>query len=212
MSWVVPAATAAVNFVGGLMGNRSAAEQSGIQRRWDRANMYAQMRFQERMSNTAYRRSRDDMVEAGLNPMLMASQGGAAPPTGGGSHSSSAAQQRNPMEGVTASAMEALRVKKDIGLADTQMDLNTSAKRKNMVQEKMMETSAKNAALLLKMNKEKVPAYKQQMKNQLKRLKLEGKLIEYDAIQDRASKLIPFTGKSRPQPSINFNTGEIYND
>jgi len=57
-----------------------------------------QMRFQERMSNTAYQRAMSDMRKAGLNPLLAYQKGGASTPSG------AAPNIRNPMEGAATTA------------------------------------------------------------------------------------------------------------
>lgn len=62
-----------------------------------------QMGFQERMSNTAYQRSMQDMQTAGLNPILAFNQGGATTPGG------SSASMQNEIAPSIASAMEVRR-------------------------------------------------------------------------------------------------------
>ena len=74
------------------------------------------MRFEERMSNTAYQRAMADMKAAGLNPMLAASKGGASTPSG----------QQARMENVQANALNSAMVASQIAVNKAQA-LKTSA-------------------------------------------------------------------------------------
>jgi len=64
--------------LGGAVGAVSSAGQAAIN--WKIAK--EQMRFQERMSNTAHQREVRDLVAAGVNPLLTGKYGGASTPPG----------------------------------------------------------------------------------------------------------------------------------
>lgn len=105
--------------VGSLVSSLGAAGLAYAgQKKANKANIASareQMAFQERTSNTQYQRTMDDMRKAGLNPILAAKLGGAGIPPGAmASSQSDTAAASSEVGRLSASAMEAKRMKYEI--------------------------------------------------------------------------------------------------
>ncbi len=117
--------TAGASLLGGFLSRKGQKDANVATRDLTRE----QMAFQERMSSTAYQRSMDDMRSAGLNPMLAYQQGGASSPGG------ASATMQNELEGGVASAMDALRLRKELKEVEARTSL-TKDREWSQVQER----------------------------------------------------------------------------
>lgn len=106
--------------------------------------------WQERMSNTAYRRAMYDMRAAGLNPMLAYSQGGASTPGG-----SSASINAPDIVGALSTAKQMQRTDADIDTAKTQQALNVANTGKSAAETDLsIQQNAESAARQAKIQAE----------------------------------------------------------
>jgi len=94
------------NLLGGILANQANARQQ------NRSQDYM-----AEMSNTSHQREVADLRRAGLNPILSANKGASTP-------ASSPAKMENVIAPAVTGAMDAVRLKRDIGLADSQIGLN----------------------------------------------------------------------------------------
>lgn len=180
--------------------------------------------FQRDMANTAHQREEADLLKAGLNPILAANKGAATP--GGAQASGSPARMEDigkSFQGTISSAMDALRLKKDIDVADSSVGLNTALKGKAIQDTLASGASAENTKAKTQALQATMDSIKAQAEYEAAKARTDKSYLKYDSVASRlhreagtANNLvnsIPGVGNWMKQPEkwIDTHTGEVLN-
>lgn len=181
----------AAAIISGTLGAASAGASAGATsklnrktREFNRQEAITARNWEERMSNTAFQRSMRDMKKAGLNPlMIYGGQGGMASTPGGAT--AQAGNQEVPDVGEVfskgnASAMAALRMKKELDLVEAQKE---NWDEQSLTQKKMreeMEARRLNTAAQTERLVESMANFKKEQQLNSKRLDYDIKAQPFD--------------------------------
>lgn len=165
--------------------------------------------WQERMSNSAHQREVMDLKAAGLNPILSAKGGGASSPPGAQAQFQTARMEDTLSRGVS-SAMDALRFKNETKSVEAQSNLNIAATEAAKADEKLKQNSAtkvaadtlvslenaKGGTMKNEIYKEQMKALKIQTQTDAAKAAIDQKLVNLDAVLNRANNTSGILGAS----------------
>lgn len=174
----------AASLGGGILGNSQNAANSAKANAITERTAYDQMNFQRAMSNTAYQRSKYDLEQAGMNPMLAYMNGGASTPSGA-SATGQAAHAENVVGQAVSSALETRRLQKELKAVDSQAALNDAQAQTQAAQTKLNEANATVAMKNAKALDTVQPTLEAKSRLEKKSSEIDEKALGYDAIMKR---------------------------
>lgn len=180
--------------------------------------MLVQQEYQTKMSNTAYQRSTADMKAAGINPMMAVQQGGASTP----SASAIAAQQvrveseqrGEALKAAAQSAMEIMRLDRELKQSDSQIELNRAAQKTEETKQVLNQNTAaevanKTVGSLYDAYRKKaeLPALEAEAALRTDQANTDRKFVKYDSGAKRLEQGVGIVGKAldAAKPRVKFN-------
>lgn len=152
------------------------------------------------MSNTAYRRSREDMEAAGLNPIMMAGQGGASTPSpsqgsgsaagGGFNKPSKAPDMGDAISKTISTSLDMSRFKKEMEAKDAAISLDKAATLAQVANAKNTTVSAANAELAGKKMGYELPASKSEAELKKSQADWDKSAVPFDNIMKRVGQSV----------------------
>lgn len=180
--------------------------------------MLVQQEYSTKMSNTAYQRSTADMRAAGINPMMAVQQGGASTPSASAIAAQNtrveSEQRGEALRAAAQSAMEVMRLDRELKQTDSQIELNKAAQATEKTKQDLnmntaAEVSNRTAKTLYEtyQKKAELPAVEAEAELRRQRAGIDQKFLKYDAGAKRLEQGVGIVGKAldAAKPRLNVN-------